>query len=215
MHRAFRWFLYSILVLVAAIWLTLGLLKPEHLKGPFVAWVQQQTGLPLEIGKLNYNPLFPNVVLAENVSLGPDLKADKVYLEIASGSWWQRQLHIAHLDIIRPQIKWQPGLNLPQPLRQLQIDDLTIDKMKLSWNNGSLDGGSLHLTNWQPIRDGEVLPFADVKFDASVEVHVVLGVDPRGSLVDLQQVCMAQPTSLPVLEMAQHSPPPAPRLVRN
>ena len=147
MHRAFRWFLYSILVLVAAIWLTLGLLKPEHLKGPFVAWVQQQTGLPLEIGKLNYNPLFPNVVLAENVSLGPDLKADKVYLEIASGSWWQRQLHIAHLDIIRPQIKWQPGLNLPQPLRQLQIDDLTIDKMKLAWSNGSLEGGSLHLTN--------------------------------------------------------------------
>jgi hypothetical protein len=169
MHRAFRWFLYSILVLVAAIWLTLGLLKPEHLKGPFVAWVQQQTGLPLEIGKLNYNPLFPNVVLAENVSLGPDLKADKVYLEIASGSWWQRQLHIAHLDIIRPQIKWQPGLNLPQPLRQLQIDDLTIDKMKLAWSNGSLDGGSLHLTNWQPIRDGEVLPFAEVKFDASVD----------------------------------------------
>ena len=52
MHRAFRWFLYTILALVAAIWLTLGLLKPEHLKGPFVAWVQQQTGLPLEIGKL-------------------------------------------------------------------------------------------------------------------------------------------------------------------
>ncbi|MDD2341770.1 MAG: AsmA-like C-terminal region-containing protein [Tolumonas sp.] len=169
MHRAFRWFLYTVLVLVAAIWLTLGLLKPEHLKGPFVAWVQQQTGLPLEIGKLNYNPLFPNVVLAENVTLGPDLKADKVYLEIASGSWWQRRLHIVHLDIIHPQIKWQPGLNLPQPLRQLQIDDLTIDKMKLSWNNGSLEGGSLHLTNWQPIRDGEVLPFADVKFDASVD----------------------------------------------
>jgi hypothetical protein len=169
MHRAFRWFLYSVLVLVAAIWLTLGLLKPEHLKGPFVAWVQQQTGLPLEIGKLNYNPLYPNIVLAENVTLGPDLKADKIYLEIADGSWWQRQLHIAHLDIIHPQIKWQSGLHLPQPLQQLQIDDLTIEKMQLTWHNGTIDGGSLHLTNWQPIHNGDIKPFADVAFNASVD----------------------------------------------
>lgn len=168
MHRAFRWFLWSILTLVAIVWLTLGLLKPEHLKGPFVTWVQQQTGLPLEIGKLNYNPLYPNIVLAENVTLGPDIRIDKIYLEIASGSWWQRQLQIAHLDIIRPQVKWQPGLNLPQPLRQLQIDDLTIDKLQLSWPDGSLQDGALHLTNWRPIRDGDIVPLADVSFDASV-----------------------------------------------
>ena len=165
MHRAFRWFLWTILILVAVIWLTLGLLKPEHLKGPFVAWVQQQTGLPLEIGKLNYNPLYPNVVLAENVTLGPDIKVGKIYLEIADGSWWQRQLHIAHLDIISPQIKWQPGLTLPQPLRQLQIDELNIDKLKLSWTTGNADGVSLHLTNWQPIRDGDINALADVNFD--------------------------------------------------
>jgi len=169
MHRAFRWFLYTILALVAAIWLTLGLLKPEHLKGPFVAWVQQQTGLPLEIGKLNYNPLYPNIVLAENVTLGPDIRVGKIYLEIAGGSWWQRQLHIAHLDIINPQITWRSGLPLPQPLRQLQVDDLTIDKLQFSWQNGSLEGGSLHLTNWQPIRNGEVIPLADVNFDARAD----------------------------------------------
>ena len=169
MHRAFRWFLYTILALVAAIWLTLGLLKPEHLKGPFVAWVQQQTGLPLEIGKLNYNPLYPNIVLAENVTLGPDIKVGKIYLEIAGGSWWQRQLHIAHLDIINPQITWRPGLTLPQPLRQLQVDDLTIDKLQFSWPNGSLEGGSLHLTNWQPIRNGMVIPLAEVNFDARAD----------------------------------------------
>ncbi len=169
MHRAFRWFLWTILTLVAVIWLALGLLKPEYLKGPFVAWVQQQTGLPLEIGKLNYNPLYPNVVLAENVTLGPDIKVSKIYLEIADGSWWQRQLHIAHLDIINPQIKWQPGLTLPQPLRQLQIDDLNIDKLKLSWATGSTEGVSLHLTNWQPIRDGDVNALADMSFDLRIE----------------------------------------------
>lgn len=169
MHRAFRWFLWSILVLVAVVWLTLGLLKPEYLKGPFVAWIQQQTGLPLEIGKLHYNPLYPNILLAENVSLGPDIKVDKLYLEVAGGSWWQRRLHVAHLDIIHPQVKWQPGLTLPQPLHQLDIDDLNIDKLQLSWANGAIEGGGLHLSNWQPIRDGEIVPLANVNFDGSVD----------------------------------------------
>jgi Uncharacterized protein involved in outer membrane biogenesis len=169
MHRLFRWFLWSVLALVITVWITLGLLKPEYLKGPFVAWVQQQTGLPLAIGKLSYNPLFPKIVLAENVTLGPDIKIDKVYLEIADGSWWHRQLHIAHLDIIHPQIKWQPGLSLPQPFRQLQVDDLNIHKLQLNWSSGAVSGGNLHLANWQPIRDGELIPLANATFDASVE----------------------------------------------
>ena len=122
-----------------------------------------QTGLPLEIGKLNYNPLFPECGAGRKCPSARTSKPIKSIWKSPVARGGNASLHIAHLDIIRPQIKWQPGLNLPQPLRQLQIDDLTIDKMKLAWNNGSLDGGSLHLTNWQPIRDGEVLPFADVK----------------------------------------------------
>lgn len=169
MHRAFRWFLYTILTLVAAIWLTLGLIKPEYLRGPLVAWIQQQTGLPLDIGKLNYNPLYPNILLAENVTLGPEIKADKIYLEIASGSWWHRTLRIAHLDIIHPEVKWQPGLKLPQPFQQIDVDDLTIDRLNLTSDIANIENGSLHLKNWQPVTQGDVQPSASLDFQIAAD----------------------------------------------
>ena len=46
MRLAIRIFLYSILSLVIALWLVLGLFKPDYLKAPLSAWIQQQTGLP-------------------------------------------------------------------------------------------------------------------------------------------------------------------------
>ncbi len=168
MHRLIRWFLYSILTLVAAIWLALGLIKPEYLRGPLVTWIQQETGLPLEIGKLNYNPIYPNIILAENVTLGPDIRVDKIYIEIAEGSWWQRKVRLAHLDIVHPQIKWQPGLSFPQPFRQVDIDDLTIDKLSLTKGDMKIDEGALHLKKWQPILAGELQPDANVTFTAGL-----------------------------------------------
>jgi hypothetical protein len=164
MHRVIRWFLYTVIVLVVVIWIGLGLLRPEYLKRPFVAWVQQQTGLPFDIGKLNYNPLYPNVVLAENVTLGPDIRVDKLYLEIAGGSWWKRDLHIAHLDIIGPKLKWNKTLTLPQPFNRLTIDDMTVSDGLLDYPGGKFEGVSLHITSWQPIRNGEFVPSADLAF---------------------------------------------------
>ena len=184
MHRAFRWFLYTILTLVAAIWLTLGLIKPEYLRGPLVAWIQQQTGLPLEIGKLNYNPLFPNILLVENVTLGPDIKADKIYLEIASGSWWQRKLRIAHLDIIHPEVKWQPGLKLPQPFRQLDVDDLTIDRLNLHADFANIENGSLHLKKWQPIMQGDLQPLANLNFSMAADLFETSQIQLRNTHVE-------------------------------
>lgn len=169
MHRLIRWSLYSILALVVLVWLALGLIKPEYLKGPLVAWIQQETGLPLEIGKLNYNPIYPNILLAENVTLGPDMKVDKIYVEVAEGSWWQRKIRLAHLDLVHPQIKWQTGLTLPQPFRQIDIDDLTINQLSLKTDQFSMDGGSLHLKNWQPVLAGEWQPWQTLNLKASFD----------------------------------------------
>ncbi len=171
MLRVAKYLLYLLLALGIALWLALGLFRPEQLKGPLSAWVEHQTGLPLRIGKLEYNPLYPNIVLAEQVSLGPDLQADKLYLEIASGSWWRRELHIAHLDIIGPRINWHPGLTLPSlPLRNLHLADLNIERLSLSWPGGKLTGGTLALGDWQPIQDDRLQPLTDVGFSASAGV---------------------------------------------
>lgn len=168
MLRVAKYLLYFLLALVIALWLALGLFRPEQLKGPLSAWVEHQTGLPLRIGRLEYNPLYPNIVLAEQVSLGPDLQADKLYLEIASGSWWRRELKVAHLDIIGARIHWHPGLTLPSlPLRSLQLADVTLERLHLTWPGGKLTGGSLELSDWQPVQNGSLQPLADVGFNAS------------------------------------------------
>ena len=79
MRLAIRIFLYSILSLVIALWLVLGLFKPDYLKAPLSAWIQQQTGLPLTIGRLEFNPFYPNVMLAEQIYRAQQLLAGHPY----------------------------------------------------------------------------------------------------------------------------------------
>lgn len=112
MRLAIRIFLYGILSLVIALWL-LGLFKSDYLKAPLAAWIQQQTGLPLTIGRLEFNPFYPNVLLAERIQLGDDIQAEKLYIEIASGSWFERRIEVA-MDLIAPQI--ETGLRAIPPL---------------------------------------------------------------------------------------------------
>jgi len=64
MSKLIRAVLYLILGLVLVIWLTLGLFRPEYLKDPIANWFLRQTGEPLTIGRLDYNPFYPNILLA-------------------------------------------------------------------------------------------------------------------------------------------------------
>lgn len=159
MQTAIRFFLYSLLILILLIWIGLGLLNPSHLRAPLSAWVAQQTGLPLTIDKLDYNPLYPNILLAEGIKLGDVLTADKLYLEVAEGSWFQRRLVIRHLDLVRPRLTLKDGQSWPSfPLTQLKIEDLNLTELALHWPDGQLGGVSLHLANWQPVQDGQWQP---------------------------------------------------------
>ncbi|WP_409421258.1 AsmA-like C-terminal region-containing protein [Pseudaeromonas sp. ZJS20] len=159
MQTAIRFFLYSLLALILLIWIGLGLLNPSHLRAPLSAWVEQQTGLPLTINKLDYNPLYPNIVLAEGIKLGDVLTADKIYLEVAEGSWFQRSLVIRHLDLVRPRLTLKDGQSWPSfPLAQLKVEDLNLTELALNWPDGQLGGVSLHLGNWQPVQDGRWQP---------------------------------------------------------
>ncbi|MEZ7862943.1 MAG: AsmA family protein [Aeromonadaceae bacterium] len=165
MRLAIRIFLYGILSLVIALWLVLGLFKPDYLKAPLAAWIQQQTGLPLTIGRLEFNPFYPNVLLVEQIQLGDDIRAEKLYIEIASGSWFERRIDVAHLDLIAPQIKLKPQQPFPTlPLQQLTIQDLNIDRLTLETAQGTLAGASFHLGDWQLLRDGKWQPLQHFSF---------------------------------------------------
>lgn len=169
MSKLIRILLFLILGLVLTVWLAFGLFRPEYLKAPIAEWFLRQTGEPLIIGRLEYNPFYPNIVLAEQIKWGERFSADKIYLEIAHGSWKNPSLEIAHLDVIHPRLQLNPAEPLPAlPLKNLKIRDLNLDGLTLltpGGENGTRLGNlSLQLDDWQPLADGQWQPLKAATF---------------------------------------------------
>lgn len=159
MRLAFRLFFYSLLALVIAIWIALGLFKAEYLKAPLSSWVKQQTGQPLQIGRIEFNPFYPNVMLLEQVKLGDVFHADKIYIEVAEGAWWHRRIELAHLDLIGSRLQLAPGQRWPAlPLLQLTVRDLNAERLTLLGPDWVLGDASLQVANWQPLVEGRWQP---------------------------------------------------------
>lgn len=156
MNSWLRGLLYTFAFLLLFVWVALGLFDAERAKGPIASWISQQTGVPVTIGRLVFNPLHPYTLLAEQVRYGDAVSLDKIYLEIESIDWLSRDVHIAHLDLIRPAIK----LPLPQslsnllpslPVHSLTIGDSTIDRLSLESSELTLRGLNATLSDWELI----------------------------------------------------------------
>ncbi|MGL4932672.1 MAG: membrane assembly protein AsmA, partial [Aeromonas sp.] len=156
MNSWLRGLLYTLAFLLLLVWVALGLFNAERAKDPIARWISQQTGEPVTIGRLVFNPLHPYTLLAEQVRYGDAVTLDKLYLEIENIDWLSRDVHIAHLDLIRPAIK----LPLPQslatllpslPVRSLTISDSTIDRLSLESPELTLRGLNATLNDWQLI----------------------------------------------------------------
>lgn len=171
MRRVIRILLYSLLALVMVIWIALGLFRPEYLKAPLSGWIERQTGLPLSIGHIEFNPFFPNVLLAEQVRLGDLLSADKIYIEVATGSWKDRRLELAHLDVINANIKLQADQPLPDlPLQDLKIRDANLERLNFSSPDLKLGGANLALSQWQPLQSGRWQPMQQLHVSGDVNL---------------------------------------------
>jgi hypothetical protein len=156
MNSWLRGLLYTFAFLLLFVWVGLGLFDAERAKGPIASWISQQTGVPVTIGRLVFNPLHPYTLLAEQVSYGDAVTLDKLYLEIESIDWLNRDVRIAHLDLIRPVIRLPLPNQLPNlPVRSLTISDSTIDRLSLQSDELTLSGLNATLNDWQllnPVR---------------------------------------------------------------
>ncbi|WP_323884502.1 AsmA family protein [Aeromonas hydrophila] len=156
MNSWLRGLLYTLAFLLLFVWVGLGLFDAERAKGPIAGWLSQQTGVPVTIGRLVFNPLHPYTLLAEQVSYGNAVTLDKIYLEIESIDWLSRDVRIAHLDLIRPAIKLPLPNQLPSlPVHSLTIADSTIDRLSLESDGLTLRGLNATLSDWQllnPVR---------------------------------------------------------------
>lgn len=152
MNSWLRGLLYTLAFLLLFVWVGLGLFDAERAKGPIANWLSQQTGVPVTIGRLVFNPLHPYTLLAEQVRYGDAVQLDKVYLEIDQIDWLNRDVRIAHLDLIRPVIKLPLPNQLPTlPVNSLSISDSTIDNLSLQSEALTLRGLSATLSDWELI----------------------------------------------------------------
>ncbi|WP_439837324.1 AsmA family protein [Aeromonas enteropelogenes] len=152
MNSWLRGLLYTFAFLLLFVWVALGLFDAERAKGPIASWISQQTGVPVTIGRLVFNPLHPYTLLAEQVRYGDAVTLDKLYLEIEDIDWLNRDVRIAHLDLIRPAIKLPLPNRLPNlPIRSLTIADSTIDRLSLQSDALTLRSLNATLSDWELI----------------------------------------------------------------
>ena len=156
MNSWLRGLLYTFAFLLLFVWVALGLFDAERAKGPIASWISQQTGVPVTIGRLVFNPLHPYTLLAEQVRYGDAVSLDKIYLEIESIDWLSRDVRIAHLDLIRPAIKLPPPQSLSNllpslPVHSLTISDSTIDRLSLESSELTIRGLNATLSDWELI----------------------------------------------------------------
>ncbi|WP_323944449.1 AsmA family protein [Aeromonas caviae] len=152
MNSWLRGLLYTFAFLLLFVWVGLGLFDAERAKGPIANWLSQQTGVPVTIGRLVFNPLHPYTLLAEQVRYGDAVQLEKLYLEIEHIDWFNRDVRIAHLDLIRPVIKLPLPNQLPSlPVHSLTISDSTIDNLNLQSEALTLRGLSASLSDWELI----------------------------------------------------------------
>ena len=152
MNSWLRALLYVFAFLLLFVWVGLGLFDAERARGPIANWLSQQTGVPITIGRLVFNPLHPYTLLAEQVSYGDAVQLDKIYLEIDNIDWLNRDVRIAHLDLIRPVIKLPLPNQLPTlPVHSLRIGDSNIDNLSLQSDELILHGLSATLSDWELI----------------------------------------------------------------
>lgn len=150
MNSWLRALLYLFAFLLLFVWVGLGLFDAERARSPIANWLSQQTGVPVSIGRLVFNPLHPYTLLAEQVHYGDAVQLDKIYLEIDNIDWLNRDVRIAHLDLIRPVIKLPLPNQLPAlPVRTLTISDSTIDNLSLLSPDLTLRGLSATLSDWE------------------------------------------------------------------
>ncbi|QFI53360.1 AsmA-like C-terminal region-containing protein [Aeromonas simiae] len=152
MNSWLRALLYTLAFLLLLVWVALGLFDADRAKEPLARWLSAQSGVPVSIGKLMFNPLHPYTLLAEQVQVGESLTLEKLYVEVESVDWLERDVRLAHLDLIRPRVTLPLPQGLPSlPIQRLSVADGRIDRLSLTGPLGKVMGLSAGIRDWQLI----------------------------------------------------------------
>ncbi|GHA14063.1 hypothetical protein [Oceanisphaera arctica] len=170
MKKLAKYLLVLVLVLLLAGWLLLSVFDANQLKKPVLGWLNEHTALDLTVGRLEFNPLHPYTLLAEDVRLGDWFSARQLYLQLATLSPLSGQTRIATLDVIdgKLQLDNATELALPDNLANITIDELNTKNLSLTWNGWEARGADLTLNQWQPRREGTWQWWSDLEVDGQL-----------------------------------------------
>ncbi|NHH99159.1 AsmA-like C-terminal region-containing protein [Oceanimonas sp. MB9] len=170
MKKLARRGLTGLLVLLLGGWLLLNLLDVNRLKKPVLTWLNENTELGLSVGRLEFNPLSPYKLLAEDVRLGDWFSARQVYLELAQLAPLAGRTEVAILDIIDGSINLPQAQApaLPANLADIHIAELNTRNLALTGQDWEAGGIELHINDWQPRRQGQWQWWADAGLSARV-----------------------------------------------
>ncbi|MBO1520504.1 AsmA-like C-terminal region-containing protein [Oceanisphaera pacifica] len=155
MKKLAKFLLVLVLVLLLAGWLLLSVFDANQLKKPVLGWLNEHAELDLTVGNLEFNPLHPYTLLAEDVQLGDWFSAGQVYVQLAHFSPLSNNTRIAALDVIDAQLQLDKAgdIALPSNLANIRIDEFTSKNLSVSWQDWQAKGADVTLTNWQPRLD--------------------------------------------------------------
>lgn len=169
MRRLAKWVLGLLIILLLAGWLLLSIFDANQLKKPVLNWLNVHTELDINIGNLEFNPLHPYTLLAEDVQLGDWFKARQLYVEVASLSG---QLHLKTLDIIDGELLVDKATDfaLPEQFSTVTVDEITTKNLQLHWQDWQVKGAELTLNDWQPRVNHEWQWTRDVKLKGRAQL---------------------------------------------
>lgn len=170
MKKLVRYVLLLLLILVLGGWLLLNLFDANQLKKPVLGWLNENTELDIGIGRLEFNPLTPYKLLAEEVRLGDWFEARQVYVELEGLASLAGETRVAIIDIVDGRLT--PGrvreLALPASLADIRIAELNTRNLTISGDDWQLQGADLTLRDWQPRRQGQWQWTADLTLSGQV-----------------------------------------------
>ncbi|WP_107851059.1 AsmA family protein [Oceanimonas marisflavi] len=170
MKKLARRGLTGLLVLLLGGWLLLNLLDINQLKKPVLTWLNENTELGLSVGRLEFNPLSPYKLLAEDVRLGDWFSARQVYLELERLAPLAGRTQVAILDIIDGRLNLEQAQvpALPANLADIHIAELNTQNLALTGRGWEAGGIELHLHDWQPRQQGQWQWWADAGLSGRV-----------------------------------------------
>ncbi|WP_417616809.1 hypothetical protein [Oceanisphaera sp.] len=170
MKKLAKYLLVLGLVILLAGWLLLSVFDANQLKKPVLSWLNEHTEINLSIGNLEFNPLHPYTLLAEDVQLGDWFRARQVYVQLATLSPLSGHTRIATLDLIDANLRLDHAteLVLPDNLANISIDELNGKNVSLSWQAWEAKGADLTIRHWQPRREGAWQWWSDFTLDGQL-----------------------------------------------